>query len=363
MSIATITLAIYSNLPSGGAKHVELELFKFLKTKVKLISVTDSDLHPKSFIGYLYTCVFTLPKIHKMLASQISQCEKLVAHHTWLTKSPHVFRYFKGKKIYICQEVPREFYDIDHIQSQGIKDKIINFFRLPIRAIDYENIHNREVTVVVNSKFSKKLVDKTYDINSNVIYPGINIGEFKSSKMISKLNQIISVGAINKLKGYDFIIRAISKIDKIDRPKFIIVGNGADDSYLVELHSLANSLDVEIEIRICISKQDLIKEYLRSKIFVYSPISEPFGIVILEAMASGLPIIASLGGGGYSEILSSKNGILIQSKSENVWGRNINYLLNNHKKQESYSKYNLKFVKKFSNKTMNEHLWRFIQNL
>jgi glycosyltransferase involved in cell wall biosynthesis len=205
-----------------------------------------------------------------------------------------------------------------HISIQTFKEKIINILRLPIKYIDKKNIKSKKLTVIVNSNFSKKNIDKIYGISSIVVYPGIDISEF-SNKKIQKKYQIISVGAINPLKGFDTIIKAIGHINKRIRPKLVLVGNGSADNYCNYLFKLAKVCKVDLKIKINISKSELKKEYASSKIFAYAPHNEPFGIVVQEAMASNLPIVVYGKGGGYTEIIDQKNGYIINDRSEKKW--------------------------------------------
>ncbi|PIR99145.1 hypothetical protein COT87_00930 [Candidatus Collierbacteria bacterium CG10_big_fil_rev_8_21_14_0_10_44_9] len=258
----------------------------------------------------------------------------------------------------------REYFDSEHISIQTIKEKITNILRLPIKYIDKQNLQSKNLIVIANSLFSKNMIDKYYGVSSKVIYPGIDTSLYKVKGQIKKRNQIISVGAINKLKGYNFILHVISKINKSIRPKLVIVGNGADIEYLISLKKLASKLDVLLDCKINLSRSLLIKEYLMSKLFIYAPVNEPFGIVVEEAMAAGLPLVVYQNGGGYAEILSKKNGLIINNLSTEKWANQIEKLLGNQKLLEQYGKYNVSYVsKKYTAKIMNDNLWKTIQSI
>lgn len=366
MSIDRVkSLAIYSNLPSGGANEIQKLNIVFLKQRTAILTISDRDVHPKNLISYLYTCTILLPKLHRSLAASFTnKARTLIAYHSWLTKSPHILRYVSGPKVYVCQELMREYYDPIHIANQTFKERIVNLIRLPIKIIDRNNLKSKNLTVISNSNFSKKMIDQAYNVSSKVIYPGINTMLYESKMNVNKRNQIISVGAINKLKGYEFIIRVVSKIDSTHRPTLVIIGNGVDRQYLSKLQKLALHLDVEMKVYLNVTRKFLIMEYHRSKLFIYSPLNEPFGIVVEEAMASSLPLVVYRYGGGYSEILDDRNGLIIDNLNPEYWASSIENLMTNENLQTKYANYNSTYVRKyFDQKKMNNDLWDITNHL
>lgn len=359
-------IAVYSNLPSGGASELmKLNIKYFRDRRIKISKYTDFELLPTNIFNYLLTCIFKLPSTHKAISEKINKkCDALIAYHSWMTKSPHLLRYVSVPKVYICQEALREYYDHEHIKLQTLKERVVNFIRLPIKIIDRKNVMSTKVTIIANSKFSKNIIDKAYQVSSKVIYPGIKVAEFYPINKIKKVNQIISVGAINKFKRYEFIIQVVSSIDKTIRPKLVIVGNGVDDGYTIKLKKLAKKHNVTLTIKTNIPKKNLIEEYRKSKLFIYAPVSEPFGIVVEEAMAAELPIVAYTEGGGYSEITSQENGGLIDNLEIKTWKVELERILRSAKLQDQYGQYNRKYVEsKFTEAKMNKEIWQVIQNL
>ena len=70
-------------------------------------------------------------------------------------------------------------------------------------------------------------------------------------------NAVLSVGAINALKGYEFIVQSLGTINEDERPMFIIVGNASNKIYLSKIQSLADKLNVSLSIHENISDEDL----------------------------------------------------------------------------------------------------------
>lgn len=352
------SIAIYHNLPSGGAKEIFELQSSFLSKKSKTKIYSDSYLQPKNFLHYLYIALLYIPLVHRKLARKISsENDVLVAYQNWITNSPPLLRYVTIPTIYICHESMREYYDKSHIDLQTVKERLINSIRLPVKVMDYLNVKSQNITVVANSIKSKNLIKAAYRVESTVIYPGIDTRKFaRKDHKTQNTKLVISVGSINKLKNQKFIVETLGKIPIKYRPKLVLVGNGGDPEYISLLKRTAKECNVNLRILLNSSKKKLINLLWKSSVFIYSPISEPFGIVIEEALAAGLIIIAHSNGGGYSEIISPKEAILINSSDQRTWANQIVKTLNTNRKYLISSR----LLAKIDAKRMNNELWSLI---
>lgn len=357
------TFAIYHNLTSGGALEHYRSILNRLKNNHKVKIFSEGSEHKfKNFITYLINAIYTSKKFSISMSTNLVDIDCLLIFHSWLIKSPYILRYSNLPKIYFCHEAPREFYDREYIDNMSIKERIVNLIRLPIKHIDYKNVKNaNNLYVISNSYFSANEIQRVYGIKSKVIYPGIDLREFDRNITYEKRNKyIITVGAINKLKNQLDTIRIISTLPEASRPKLIIIGNGADSKYLENVRELALSKKVRIKILQNISRKSLIHFYRHALAFIYNPINEPFGIVILEAMASGLPIVSLGGSGGYLEILTKKCGLISYNKNYEEHISDITNMLTNKIYWNTYSTYNYKLSKKFSDNTMYKSILNYI---
>ncbi len=363
-----IRLALYENLPSGGAKYLMLQNLNFLQNKMDLI-IDKFSFEPlpdyfNNFLRYLKYIYISSPFISKHIATYINNnYDILLVYHSWLTKSPYFLRNIKIPTIYICHESLREFYEFEVRRSWSLKDYFVNLCRYPLKTIDINNIRKHpNITIVANSKHSKSILDDIYNTDCKIIYPGVNPNLYKNNNNKNKKeNAVISVGSVNSLKGYDHIIRVLSLINKKHRPIFYIVGNGGNQKYITYLQALAKSLDVNLKIYLNVSKQQLINLYSRSKIFVYSPLNEPFGIVVLEALNSGLPIVGDIDGGGYVEVLDAESGFLIKRDNILEWKSKIETLLLSNSLRERIKQHNIKLGKTYSIYQYNDKLYKLLK--
>lgn len=183
--------------------------------------------------------------------------------------------------------------------------------------------------VICNSHFTKFFIDKTYDINSLVIYPPVDLSNFKT-EMKEKI--ILSVGRFGNEqlhpKKQEILIEVFKEVYKsFPDWKLILAGQAKkeDYRYLRKLKKVARGLGIRILENITFS--ELKNYYSKSSIYWHATgfgkdelkfpeKMEHFGISTVEASASGaVPIV--IGKGGQKEIIhDEKDGLLWQTKSE-----------------------------------------------
>jgi glycogen(starch) synthase len=188
-----------------------------------------------------------------------------------------------------------------------------------------KNIFKKSKAVIAVSDYIKKEIMNYYDLQSNkiiTIHNGIDLKELYDMKRIGlkdKLgvsNIILFMGGYSKRKGIHILLKALAKIKEKDWA-LIIIGGG-DLKSKKEIMNLINSLNIKNKI---INFSNISRELLKSilfeaDIFVHPALYEPFGIAVLEVMATGKAIIATRTG-GIPEILANA-GILINVSSEEL---------------------------------------------
>jgi len=140
------------------------------------------------------------------------------------------------------------------------------------------------------------LISSKYDIDRDrcfVIPSGIDLVRYKRKATISKsIHEVLFVGRLAKQKNLPLLLKAFALINK-NAPdmRLNIVGSGEDEKLLIKMICEEKLNNVILHGRV---SDDRLKElYLNSDLFVLPSISESFGIVLIEAMAYGIPIIAS----------------------------------------------------------------------
>ena len=200
----------------------------------------------------------------------------------------------------------------------------------------------------------------------NVIYNGINPGEFDipmddQEKNNFKLSigiqphekMILFVGRLVYQKGVEYLIRAVPDIIKTyPNSKVVIAGSGDMWGYLEDLAYQLGCRDKIIFLGFT-NGQMLKKLYKSSDLTVIPSIYEPFGIVALEAMASGSPVVASAVGGLKEIVHHEYNGVTVHPNNPDSIAGGVNRVLSdegfrewtvNNAKKDVYNKYSWEAV-------------------
>lgn len=200
-------------------------------------------------------------------------------------------------------------------------------FQVPFHDVNGKTLLNRMKLfriekIICNSYFTKGFIDKEYGVDSEVIYPPVDVHEIKPKR---KRNIILFVGRFSKLKQakrHDILIKQFKRLD-YKKWKLVLAGGtevGVGD-YINKLKKLAEG--ESIEIIESPSFKEIKKLYGQAKIF-WSAVGygvdekkepekvEHFGITLVEAMTAGaVPIVYQAG--GYKEIVADgENGFLWQ---------------------------------------------------
>jgi glycosyltransferase involved in cell wall biosynthesis len=154
---------------------------------------------------------------------------------------------------------------------------------------------------------------------------------------LARENMVLTVGACIPAKGFDFIVGSLSRIGSSIRPKLIAVSNSVDLTWKSYLEELARRLSVDIEIRSLIGDEELVRLYNSAKLVLYAPYLEPFGLVPLEAMACGTPVVAVKEGGVRESIVHDKSGVLVD-RDEDVFAKATEALLRDAPRREMIAK-------------------------
>ena len=188
--------------------------------------------------------------------------------------------------------------------------------------------------ISVPSNFIARVLMNEYNVPTEkirVIPNGVDTQYFSPQESKNKKEKVVlSVSRITEQKGVGYLPELVQRVtSEIPSTKFLIVGDGA---VLSSLERMINSLSISdnVEFLGFISRDRLLEMYRLSDVFVSTSIYEPFGLVILEAMASGKPV-AAFSLGGIKEIVRDNiDGFLVPPCRIDLLSESIVKLLSNH---------------------------------
>lgn len=176
--------------------------------------------------------------------------------------------------------------------------------------------------------------------NVSVVPAGVDTEVFRPSDRyearrdlgLTRQNVVLYVGRIEPLKGLDILIGAVACIEDIPDIGLVVVGGslGADDE-IGRLKDLSHELGIADRVIFtgAVSHTELPQYYNAADVFVFPSHHESFGLVALEAMACGTPVVASRVGGLTSFISDGLTGYLIPWRCPEPFARRIETLLSN----------------------------------
>jgi len=156
---------------------------------------------------------------------------------------------------------------------------------------------------IANSCFISQRIMKFYRRNSTVIYPPVDCSNFYISNSLD--DYYLIVGELVGYKKVDLAIRAFNKIGK----KLVVIGEGE----LFKKMSATAGSNVKLLGRV--PNAELCKYYSKCKALIF-PGVEDFGIVPIEAMASGRPVLAFRKGGALDYIIEGTTGLFFDEQNE-----------------------------------------------
>ncbi len=212
-----------------------------------------------------------------------------------------------NKQIHICYcHTPiRYAWDLYDEYTSDLKQPKKFFVQQSLKYIRKWDIKtlNRVDYFIANSKFVQERIKRIYNKNSQVIYPPVDINKF--NLYLQKENFYLTVSRLVAYKKTKLIVEAFNKMPN---RKLIVIGHGEEFN---EIKKIAKS---NIKVLGYQTDRVLISYMQRARAFMYCAI-EDFGIVPIEAMACGTPIIALNKGGTAETVIDRVNGIHFENQN------------------------------------------------
>lgn len=197
-----------------------------------------------------------------------------------------------------------------------------------------KKIHDREIFVIPNG----------IDLN---VFEGLSKEELRKKFGLNKTEKIILyVGRLLHIKGLIYLIEAVKNINEKNK-RLLLVGYGDDRKHL---ENLVKKLKIENIVTFVgkVPNKEVFEYMVASDVLVLPSLSEGFPNVILEAMASGLPIIATKVGGIPKIVNNEVNGFLVDPKNPTQIVETLLQLFKDEKLREKISDNNKIEAKKYS---------------
>lgn len=307
-------------------------------TKLNLIShLAVSFKHPKrgkSFLWRSWRIVKDLKKdqiaVYHGLSNEIPLSLKkcgipsvVTVHDLIFLHFPQYYKFidrkiYEFKVRYACTNASR----IIAISDQTKRD-LISFFKIPEDRIDVVYQNCDPVYHTLSSTQEKERVKSLYKLPSEYL---------------------LNVGTIEKRKNLLLIVKALKSVP--ENVHLVVVGKQTDYAREVKQYIKANKLQSRVHFLSKVPLTDLPAIYQQSKIFIYPSEYEGFGIPVIEALHSQVPVIAATG--SCLEEAGGPESCYVHPKDEVQMAYCINSILSNQEKQNEMISAGIEYVKKFA---------------
>jgi len=197
---------------------------------------------------------------------------------------------------------------------------------------------------IANSGYIGKQIKKHYKRNSHIIYPPVHIQKFTPVKNPTE-DYYFSVGRLIPYKKFDLLVQTFNEINK----KLVIAGTGS------ELDKLKKIAGPNIKILGYVNEKKLLDLYANCKAFLFPQI-EDAGIVPLEAMACGRPVIALNQGGSLDTMIDGKTGVFFKDQTV----KSLNTAITKFEKMKFDPDFIRKHAEKFDVKYFKEKIRNYV---
>ncbi len=198
---------------------------------------------------------------------------------------------------------------------------------------------------IANSHEVQARIKKYYNRDSKIIFPPVEVERVQPKGPVDKANFYLTVGRQIPYKRIDLAIKACNKLSK----KLIVIGQGSEHQKLVDLAGPT------IKFRTDVDDLEIVEYFQQAKAFIF-PSLEDFGIVPVEAMAAGTPVIAYQQGGALDYVIEGKTGTFFEKQTTD----SVANAIQNFEKLNLNSQEITKYANKFSEKRFIDKMVQFV---
>ncbi len=345
-----LRIALYHNLPSGGGKRAVYEWVRRLAERhqidVYTLNSADHDfcdirpfVKQHRIFEFLPHGLFQSPwgrlnqfqrwrdlgnlvELGRQIAQEIDagRYDVVFAHTCIFTFIPTFLQFVRQPSIYYLHEPFGKAYvrkfERPYIRTSQMRavvnrlDPLIELYAQRLEKVQRRSVQ-KTTLLLANSEFTREQMKLAFGEDTPVCYLGVDTGTFQPSSESRQPQTVLSVGEFSPRKGFAFLVESLGHIPANRRPRLKLVSNSVVPAEQAYVRDLAEQYGVEIQLRTRLNTTELACEYSAAQLCVYAPVLEPFGLVPLEAMACGTPVVGVREGGVAETVVHEQTGLLV----------------------------------------------------
>lgn len=333
-------LHIIPTLRKGGAERIAMDMCAELATRsgieVKLVYLNNQVEYDTNGLNYDLQCIPSSVQLSltKPATYNIAGLEALIKTwqpdviHSHLFEAEVVSRsitYPQAKWFSHCHDNMHQL-ETFSLATLGSKKRITEYYERMYLLKRYRaNGGNKFIAI---SKDAQQYFERVLpaDLNNvTLLYNAINLKRFTKPNNYAKQNsdalQLVTVGSLVDKKNQTLLIDVVAELVKRGtNVQLHILGNGPNKQKLqakIDALNLAKHITLHGNV-------NKVEEYLwSSDVYIHGAYYEPFGLVLVEAMAAGLPVVSLDGRGNRDIITNDENGYIITEQDASVFADTI----------------------------------------
>jgi glycosyltransferase involved in cell wall biosynthesis len=357
-------LHIIPNLKKGGAERIVIDIVRILNhnasNQVKLILFEDKIEYDVEDLKNLIEIVpskvqLSITKKHHLSITELQKTIELFqpdSIHSHLFEAEIVSRSCTFPKATWYTHSHDRMKSLNDLSLFKIKSKrdLTNYFEKRYLLKCYrKNGGNNFIAISEDiSNFLRTVLPK--DLQSiQLLQNAIDLKRFERpmdfNKLSDNLFNMVSIGRLDKNKNHQLLIDVVLELKNREIPVHLTIVGQGDERISLQEKILQLNLSDQLSL---VGLQEKVEMYLwNADLYLHSAITEGFGLTLIEAMASGLPVVCTDGRGNRDLIQEGENGFMVGERDPKLFADKIELLLKNDNLRQEMGEKARKFAQGF----------------
>jgi glycosyltransferase EpsF len=355
-------LHVIPYLIKGGAERLCLDMVRCLgkhkSIEVRLAVLNDNNEFKTEYpeIEYVILNDAIVPSIFGKWKVNITSLNKLIVDfnpdiiHSHLFEADFLVHYKVSSGITYFTHFHDNMHQFKNFEYKDVfnKKRLTELYEKQFVIKQYKKANNHCIAISEHTEdYLKKVLPESLKKNIHFLSNAIDISLFVNDKVRKpeKLLKLINIASFVEKKNHKLLVDiAIELKNRTIDFELVLVGDGPLKNEVKEYASRKGCAE---QIKFLGNVNSVNQLLAEADIYVHTATYEPFGLVLIEAMAAGLPVVCLDGGGNKDIIEQGKNGYILTEQNSKLFVDDILKLYTNQELYTNMSAYAKAFVKKY----------------
>jgi glycosyltransferase involved in cell wall biosynthesis len=230
----------------------------------------------------------------------------------------------------------QHFIEPDYVNRKGLAGKLAGLIhRFILKNVDQHICISEAVKVAFFNRLERGVIDSesVHIVQNGIddVYESLDRADCRENLLVAlnlplDIRIVLCVARLEPEKDVQALLKAVSSIKTSIPFHCLIVGHGSEGN---SLDALMRDIDIQDRVSFLGFRDDVPTIMKSADIFVLPAPAEPFGLVVVEAMMAGLPVVAINNGGPAEIVITGQTGTLVNPGDISAMGQAINTLIEN----------------------------------